>query len=52
MDWAGLVVIVGIFAVFNAVAWWFGADSRDPRDRDPFIPEDPRRMRSGAGERL
>jgi hypothetical protein len=52
MDWWGLVVVVGLFTSFSVAAWWFGVDSRDPSDRDPFIPEGTPRMRSGARDRL
>jgi hypothetical protein len=50
MDWWGLVGIVALFGGFSLVAWWFGVDSRDPRDRDPFLPERRPTMRPGAGD--
>ncbi len=49
MDVTGFFVFVVMLVLLNAAAWAFGADSRDPCDRDPFgitdRPEVPGRVR-------
>jgi hypothetical protein len=51
MDWPALTMLVGLFGGFAIVAWRFGVDSRDPNDRDPFLPEREPMMRSGTVDR-